>query len=169
MRTRPGLADPRWFAFCIAAILLGRAAVARPWWAPAGASNAADFLPADRAFRVSAQLAGRRLTVHWDIARGYYLYRSRISIRMQGSDRLAGGWRLPAGIARTDRYFGPQQVYFHALDARAELARAPEPRAAPRLEVSYQGCAQAGLCYPRIVKTLVPMRVAPSSSAPVPR
>ena len=169
MRPRLRLARPHWVVFCVAAILLARPSVARPWWDSAGVANAGDFLPADQAFRVSAQLAGRRLTVHWDIARGYYLYRSRISIRVLGAERLTSGWRLPAGVARTDRYFGPQEVYFHAVDARAELAGAPAQAAAPRLEVSYQGCAQAGLCYPRIVRTLVPERVAPSSPAPATR
>ena len=169
MRPHLHLARPHWVLPCIAAAVLARGAVARPWWDSAEVANAGDFLPADQAFRVSADLAGRRLTVHWDIARGYYLYRSRIRIRVQGAGRLVSGWRLPPGIAHTDRYFGPQQVYFHAVDASAELARTSAQAAAPRLQVSYQGCAQAGLCYPRIVRTLVPERVAPSSPVPVRR
>lgn len=169
MRRRPGLSAPRWLAFCIAACLFARGALARPWWVAAGASNAGDFLPVDQAFRVSARLVGRRLTVHWDIAPGYYLYRSRIGIRLLGSERLASGWRLPAGIARTDRYFGPQQVYFHAVDANAELAQVPARRAAPGLEVSFQGCAQAGLCYLRVTQRVVATRAASSPPQAVAR
>ncbi len=149
--------------------MVAHVALARPSWVAAGAADAQTFLPADRAFRVSARLDGRRLTVHWDIAPGYYLYRSRISIRWLGVDRLASGWRLPTGIARTDRYFGPQQVYFHAVDARAELLRVPARGAALRLAVSYQGCAQAGLCYPRIAKQLLAIRATSSAAQAVAR
>ncbi|MDE2294109.1 MAG: protein-disulfide reductase DsbD N-terminal domain-containing protein [Gammaproteobacteria bacterium] len=169
MRRRIGLRDPRGLALCIAALLLARSTPARPWWATAGESNAQDFLPAAQAFRVSARRVGQRLTVHWDIAPGYYLYRSRIGIRVLGADRLASPWRLPTGILRTDRYFGPQQVFFHAVDATAELAGAPARDAAPRLQVSFQGCALAGLCYPRITKRLVVTRAASSSRRAVGR
>ena len=155
MRRRIGSIDPQWLAVCVAALLLARGAIARPWWVAAGASNDQDFLPADRAFRVSAHFVGRQLTVHWNIATGYYLYRSRIGIRVLGPDRLTGGWRLPAGITRTDRYFGPQQVYFHTVDAAAELAQAPAHGATVRLVVTFQGCALAGLCYPRVAKRIV--------------
>lgn len=164
MHRRAGSIGPRWIVFCIAAFLFVHSAIARPWWVAASASNAQGFLPVDQAFRVSARRVGRRLVVHWDIARGYYLYRSRIGIRVLGSARLASGWRLPAGAVHTDRYFGPQQVYFHSLDASAELAQRPARGAAPELEVSFQGCALAGLCYPRVAKRIAAARAG--SSAP---
>ena len=147
----------RWpLALCVAAAFAAGLAEARPWWPPAGAVGEHDFLAPDAAFRVSARIVGRRLVIHWDIARGYYLYRSKMRIEAEGSDRLLAPPHFPPGVPLTDRYYGVQRVYYHYVDASAELAHPVPPSRAPHLRLTYQGCAQAGLCYPPIVKTVHP-------------
>ncbi len=161
-----GSAKGRWrLAVCIAAALASGPVAARPWWLPAGAVANHDFLAPDAAFRVSSRIVGRHLVIHWDIARGYYLYRSKMHVGTAGSDRLLAPPRFPPGVPLTDRYFGAQRVYYHYVDATAELARAVPPSRAPRLRLRYQGCAQAGLCYPPILKTIRPTAQADAVAA----
>src|SRR5581483_5793711 len=61
---------------------------------------------------------------------------------------------LPVGQSKTDEYFGTQQVYHNELVATLPVARAPGSSAHELpFSVTYQGCAEAGLCYPPITKT----------------
>ncbi|HEY1899552.1 MAG TPA: protein-disulfide reductase DsbD [Steroidobacteraceae bacterium] len=113
------------------------------------------FLSPDQAFQASATAAGPdSVRIDWQIADGYYLYRSRIKVKTASPVQL-GALALPEGKSQTDEYFGTQQIYEHALSATLPVAR---PGGAGSLKlavaVTYQGCAHAGLCYPPITKTL---------------
>lgn len=118
-------------------------------------SGEGSFLPPDRAFRLFAEPQGPdRIRLSWEIAPGYYLYRSRLKVAAGGAVQL-GQLVLPAGESKTDEYFGTQQVYHNELVAMLPVARAPSAAALNvPLRVTYQGCADAGLCYPPITKTL---------------
>ena len=119
------------------------------------ASDAPNFLAPDQAFQVSATAAGPdRVRIDWQIADGYYLYRSRIKVKTDSPVQL-GVLALPEGETHNDEYFGPQQIYHHALSATLPVARAAgAARQDVAVAVTYQGCAHAGLCYPPITKTL---------------
>jgi thiol:disulfide interchange protein DsbD len=113
------------------------------------------FLNPDQAFQVSASAAGPdSIRLDWQIADGYYLYRSRIHVKSDNPVQL-GALSLPDGEAHDDEYFGAQQIYHHGLSATLPVAR---PGGSGDLKVAvavtYQGCATAGLCYPPITKTL---------------
>jgi thiol:disulfide interchange protein DsbD len=54
---------------------------------------------------------------------------------------------MPAGKVHVDDYFGEQVVYYEELLASVPVAAAPGTRELA-LDVSYMGCADAGLCYP---------------------
>ncbi|WP_342113312.1 protein-disulfide reductase DsbD [Pseudoduganella sp. OTU4001] len=102
-----------------------------------------DFLAPEQAFVLHAQLdAQRQLALRWTIAPGYHLYRERISVR---SDGAALPLRLPRGQRKFDENFGKEMETY-----AGELAlQLPWQGQAPAtLSVSYQGCADAGLCYP---------------------
>ena len=118
-------------------------------------SGQGNFLPPDRAFRLSASAAGPdRIELAWRIAPGYYLYRDRIRAKTSGTVQL-GRLAMPRGERKSDPYFGVQQIYHHALVALLPVARAASPRPLEvPLTVTYQGCADAGLCYPPITRTL---------------
>ncbi len=118
-------------------------------------SNAGAFLPPDQAFRVFAQPEGPgRIGLVWEIADGYYLYRDRLKVATDAPVKL-GKLVLPVGQNKTDEYFGTQQVYHNELRATLPVARSAvaAPLAVP-VRVTYQGCADAGLCYPPITKVL---------------
>jgi thiol:disulfide interchange protein DsbD len=114
-----------------------------------------NFLTADQAFQVAATAAGPdSVRLDWHIADGCYLYRSRIKVKTASPVQL-GTLALPEGKSQTDEYFGTQQIYEHSLSATLPIARASAAGAQDiAVDVTYQGCAHAGLCYPPVTKTL---------------
>lgn len=116
-----------------------------------------EFLPPEEAFRLSAVADGPdRVRLVWDVAPGYYLYRSRLGARTPSDQAQLGQLALPAGKTKTDEYFGTQEVYYGELVATLPVARSAGTALELPLEVSYQGCADAGLCY---LPTSVPVSV----------
>ncbi|HEY0767383.1 MAG TPA: protein-disulfide reductase DsbD [Steroidobacteraceae bacterium] len=114
-----------------------------------------DFLPPDQAFRFDALPDGTdRVRLNWEIADGYYLYRARIKVTTPSTSAQLGAPQMPQGQIKTDEYFGKQEVYHHELIATVPVARATGGAFELPLQVTYQGCAEAGLCYPPITKTV---------------
>jgi thioredoxin:protein disulfide reductase len=112
-------------------------------------SGADEFLPVDEAFRLAATADGPdRVRLTWQIAEGYYLYRSKLQASATGTTVQTGRLNLPAGKSKTDEYFGTQEVYYQELVATLPVARSAASTEPVALEVTYQGCADAGLCYP---------------------
>ena len=123
-----------------------------------------QFLEADQAFRFDATADGTdQVRLNWEIADGYYLYRARIKIATSSPAAQLGATQLPAGQIKNDEYFGKQEIYHHELRALVPVARARADSFDLPLQISYQGCAEAGLCYPPITKTVtvrLPARTA---------
>jgi len=105
------------------------------------ALDSPDILPVDDAFNLTVMRTGGQLNLLWQIQPGYYLYRHRISIK--GSDRL-GKPIVPAGIDKSDEYFGDVEVYYESLQVDVPVAGEIQEV----IEVEYQGCAEIGVCYP---------------------
>jgi thioredoxin:protein disulfide reductase len=144
----------------------------------AAVSNQNDFLPPDQAFRFGVGLAqADSVPLTWVIADGYYLYKDRISIDSATPNVQIGKPLLPKGKPKHDEYFGDTEVYYEVLEATLPVARAASNEAQPlQLKVTYQGCAEGGLCYNPITKeatielpptsaaTTLPASVAPTTS-----
>ncbi|HEY7889934.1 MAG TPA: protein-disulfide reductase DsbD [Steroidobacteraceae bacterium] len=113
------------------------------------------FLPADQVFRVGATAAGAHaIRLDWWIRGGYYLYRSRLKISA-GNGVSLGALALPAGHIKIDPYFGREEIYRNAVSGTVPVQGGTAAGARNlSLRVTYQGCADAGLCYPPITKTL---------------
>lgn len=123
--------------------------------AKARSGSADDFLPPDQAFRFDALADGSdRVRLNWEIADGYYLYRSRIKVGTTSSGAHLGTTQFPQGQVKNDEYFGRQEIYHHELSAVVPVVRARGGALEVPLQVTYQGCADAGLCYPPITKTV---------------
>ncbi|MGQ0834319.1 MAG: protein-disulfide reductase DsbD [Gammaproteobacteria bacterium] len=128
-------------------------------------SNEGDFLPVDEAFRFAAVADGPdRVRLTWQIADGYYLYRSRLKVGTTSGDAQLGRLILPSGKKKVDEYFGEQEVYYHELVANLPVARAASTRLDLPLSITYQGCADAGLCYPPETKN-VAVQLPPGGSS----
>ena len=153
----------------LALLLVGLvgAASAKPWWMRGIESNESDFLAPDVAFRVTAGVDGNAVRVRWLIADGYYLYRSKIEIKAESPDLVIAAPLLPAGRVRVDPYLGTQEIYQHQVEATAVYTRFDAGAHPLQIKVTYQGCAEAGLCYPPISKVLFPQQAAPAA-APTP-
>ncbi len=137
-----------------------------------GASSGDEFLHPDVAFRVGAEaVAPDRIEVTFQVHEGYYLYRSKM--KFQAAEGLSAGLGtpgLPNGEKKTDEYFGEQEVYHQDVIARLPVSRGDLAAFTLPVKVTYQGCADAGLCYPPITKSFdvqMPRATAVSSLAPL--
>ncbi|CAD7713447.1 Thiol:disulfide interchange protein DsbD [Xanthomonas hydrangeae] len=158
----------RWIARCaLLAVPLFAAPLALLAPLPAQAAvTEADLLPVDQAFTLSATADSRdSIALSWKIAPGYYLYRHRISVKT-GQGFAAGELALPEGQSKHDEFFGQVQTYRKQLQAK--LAGKAEPALQTAvLQVQYQGCADAGVCYPpqrRELRVSLPEASAASAS-----
>jgi thiol:disulfide interchange protein DsbD len=158
-----------WVALFLVCSMLGLAgaAQAKPWWMRGIDSNETDFLPPDVAFRVAARIEGSVVKVRWVIADGYYLYRQKIEVRAESPDLLVSAPQLPPGTVKTDPYMGTQQVYTQQVEAIVPYSRIDAGAHPLQIKVTYQGCAEAGLCYPPMTKVVFPT-VAPAVVASQP-
>lgn len=119
-----------------------------------GVSRDDEFLHPDEAFQLSADAhGGDAVALRWIIADGYYLYRHRMAARSEDPGVSVGALSLPEGKPKTDEFFGEVQVYYQQADLVVPVSREPGIETFS-LKVTYQGCADAGLCYPPITKTL---------------
>lgn len=123
--------------------------------ATVGHGDSGEFLPVDAAFAPSAiAIDGNRIELGWRISPGYYLYKDRISVAAKTDNLQLGRLDLPAGKHHHDEFFGDSEVYVDDVFAELPLARATPAPMDVELEVTYQGCAEAGLCYPPTTRAL---------------
>jgi thiol:disulfide interchange protein DsbD len=151
----------------LAALLLAVLSFALP--SPARAVDEKDLLPVDQAFALSATAPQRdRIELRWKIAPGYYLYRHRISVQVEGGGFAPGTLQMPRGDRHHDEFFGDVETYRGEL--RATLPGAADAGASRLvLKVKYQGCADAGVCYPpqtRTVAVALPAAAGTTAAAP---
>ncbi|MGA7540925.1 MAG: protein-disulfide reductase DsbD [Steroidobacteraceae bacterium] len=130
----------------------------------AALANQPRFLPVDQVFHVSGTAAGpNAVRLDWSIREGYYLYRSRLEVSAANGIKL-GTLQLPRGQIKIDPYFGREEIYRNAVTGLLPLERSSSAGRDVALRVTYQGCADAGLCYPPVTKT-VSVRLPPPGAA----
>jgi thioredoxin:protein disulfide reductase len=151
--------------FALLLLTLAGTSAAKPWWLRGVESNENDFLPPDVAFRASAGVDGNVLRLRWIIADGYYLYRNKIEIRAESPDLVLSAPSLPPGVLKVDPYFGNQEIYKQQVQATVAYSRSDGGAHPLQIRVIYQGCAEAGLCYPPISKVLYPAHSLPVAAA----
>jgi len=131
-----------------------------------GPKTEGGFLPMDQAFEFSASSSSPdRVTLRWEVADGYYLYRDKLKVAAVDGAATLGAPQLPAGKLHVDEYFGEQVVYYNELVVNVPVS-APAGTRRLALDVSYMGCADAGLCYPPTTKRIdVELGAAPATAA----
>jgi thioredoxin:protein disulfide reductase len=122
------------------------------WLQPVGKQD--EFLPPDQAFQLTSKVKAGAATLTWVIAPNYYLYKDRIKISTSTAGYQLGALVLPKGDSKTDDYFGETEVYHEVVDVTVPVTAAPAGGGPLNLKVTYQGCAEAGLCYTPINKAL---------------
>jgi thiol:disulfide interchange protein DsbD len=110
-----------------------------------------EFLPVNQAFEFNFEQKGDNLILHWTIAPEYYLYRDKIKFAV--TDATLGEVTYPFSTTIEDEYFGTSHIYREELTLTVPLSKIGN---AGVMKVKYQGCADAGLCYPP-VKQVMPL------------
>lgn len=111
------------------------------------AAAADDFLDPEQAFKLQAELRdAKTLVLSWTIAKDYHLYRERLSFNATEPGVTLGEPKLPDGIRKFDTTFNKEvETYADRLLVELPITKADKVFT---LKVGYQGCADAGLCYP---------------------
>jgi thiol:disulfide interchange protein DsbD len=102
-----------------------------------------QFVPVDRAFAFDFQQSGGQLDLNWQIKPGYYLYRQQIKLNPAQAELAT--LALPKGTWHEDEFYGKTEIYTERLNLPVILNSASK---GATLSVTYQGCAEAGFCYP---------------------
>lgn len=126
------------------------------------APGRSNFVPADQAFAFDFQQNQHDLNLTWQVKDGYYLYRKQISITPAQAE--IAGVTLPAGVWHEDEFYGKSEIYRNTLTIPVTINQA---QSGATLTVTYQGCADAGFCYPPESKT-VPLSEVVASAEPKP-
>ena len=122
----------------------------------AALQQGSQFLPVEQAFVMDFRQQENKLQVSFTIADGYYLYKDKF--KFVGIDAAFSHPQYPKGVMIKDEYFGESEVYFHQVVLDIPLSQLGSEA---MLKVRFQGCAEAGLCYP--VQTLDIPLIAPAA------
>jgi thiol:disulfide interchange protein DsbD len=112
-------------------------------------------LPANQAFNFTTTVAkdNHSLVTAWQIAPNYHLYRERFSFNLlTPASAQLGTITLPPGVMKKDDILGAYQAYESNMVINVPL-RAIKPGLIT-LAIAYQGCADAGFCYPPVTRQI---------------
>ena len=127
---------------------------------PSWGRSERQFLDVAEVFKLDpAQQQGDSFLIAGHIADGYYVYRHAIKLADAQGHEIS--LTLPAGTAKHDEFFGDTEIY----KGDALNLRFPVTAAGP-LTLHWQGCAEAGICYPpQTVNLALPEVAAGTSTA----
>ncbi len=116
-----------------------------------------ELLPPDEAFRFFTDVMnGNAIHVVWQIADGYYLYREKFHFSLlDGAGIRLGDPDIPRGRSTHDEAFGDVEIFYNGVEFDVPVLRSNPNPVSVTLQVNYQGCAERGVCYPPIQKTVV--------------
>lgn len=125
-------------------------------WGAAPLAKAQALLEPDQAFRPTVRLSPgetARVTITYEIAPGYYLYRDRFRIATVPPLPL-GDVEMPPGEAINDPFIGPTRIFRQAVTLSLPFTASPRP-GAYRVRITAQGCAEERFCYRPFVQESV--------------
>ncbi len=116
----------------------------------------ADILPSDDAFKFKAEaISPNTIKLSWDVADGYFLYKDRFSFNNKSDNAILGAANYPKADVKdpADTSGANTEIYRKQLSIEIPVERSASPNAIELvLESKFQGCADAGMCYPPIIK-----------------
>ena len=131
------------------------------------ASGAEDLLHPLVAFKPTAHaLNGQTIEVRFEIAKGYYLYRDKFRFSAEPASVQLGTPVLPEGKEKDDLTFGKVDVFYKEVRIRVPVERNSSGVLPLVLNITSQGCADIGVCYPPQKQT-VNLELPDPASAPV--
>jgi len=103
----------------------------------------------EQAFSFQArQIKADQIEIRFQIAQGYYLYRDKFKFAVESRQIKFGSPQFPPGQVKDDKFFGRKEIF-----RKEAVIIIPITSMSPRTEqiilsITYQGCSDAGLCYP---------------------
>lgn len=125
-------------------------------------SNQSDFLPVLEAFQPTAWHDGSAIYIGIDIADDYYLYRHQFSVSSTTDAVSLDEPLLPQGTFTTDEFMGDVYVFRDILVFETPFS--PSYSGPIDIELTFQGCADAGLCYPPETISLEALESSPPTA-----
>ncbi|HGF0772634.1 TPA: protein-disulfide reductase DsbD [Kluyvera georgiana] len=144
--------------FTLILLLCSTSAFAAGLFDGPGRSN---FIPADQAFAFDFQQNQHDVNLSWQVKEGYYLYRQQIKINPANAS--IAPLQLPKGEPHNDEFYGKSEIYRQRLVVPVTLTQASH---GATLTVTYQGCADAGFCYPPETRTVPLNAVTQAAQTP---
>jgi thioredoxin:protein disulfide reductase len=125
-------------------------------------------LKPEEAFPFQVRALKRNLVeVRFNISPGYYLYADKFKFTVEPDPIKAEIFEIPKGQMKEDPYFGKKEIFRGELNIKILLAPLSQTTDFITLGITYQGCADAGLCYPPRTQT-VRLRLPSSGQTPPP-
>ncbi|MCT4703004.1 protein-disulfide reductase DsbD [Enterobacteriaceae bacterium H20N1] len=115
-----------------------------------------QFVPVDQAFAFDFQQSGSQLNLNWQIKPGYYLYRQQIKLNPALAEVAPPA--MPEAAWHEDEFYGKTEIYTGQLNLPVTVKSADK---GATLSVTYQGCAEAGFCYPPETRVVPLSAVSP--------
>jgi thiol:disulfide interchange protein DsbD len=100
------------------------------------------ILPAEEVFKINVSQSGNKIVIEWDIKDKYYLYSDSIKINRNNNT-------VEYVLLKSDKYkiedefFGKTEIYKNFLSVYVD-----NNDNLSNYVILYQGCAEAGFCYP---------------------
>lgn len=113
-----------------------------------------EVLDPDVAFVFSTEVVdGNTVLARWEIKPEHYLYRDKFTFSLEEAEGVSlGEPQIPQGEEKNDEFFGLIQVFHGLVEVRLPLVRDNREPTEVTLVAGYQGCAEAGICYPPMKK-----------------
>ena len=114
-------------------------------------SNTSDFLiqqnnvlPANKAFNIETTIIDDSILISWDIKEGYYLYSK--SIKIENNYEVLNFEVLKSKeFIHNDEFFGESKIFRDEILIKLNKTSG---LVLNNILIKYQGCADAGICYP---------------------
>ncbi|RDV24901.1 protein-disulfide reductase DsbD [Alteromonas aestuariivivens] len=123
-------------------------------------SDQPEFLHVDEAFMFDFRQRGNKLEITFDIADSYYLYKHQFKLATKNA--TLGEPVFPEAKQKEDEFFGLTEVYYHTVTFSVPIEESVQDGV---VKVRYQGCAEAGLCYPPTTKVVYLSAVSKGGSS----
>lgn len=143
------------------------ACIAFPWSCIAQSNDFSDlfsdepvFLPVEQAFQFDFKQTDNKLTLSFNIAEGYYLYKKQFKTVVKNAE--IGTPTYPEAVKIEDEFFDePQDVFYQQVDIKYPITWSKQDGV---VKLQFQGCAEAGLCYPPTTQVIYLNEVVGTSS-----
>ncbi len=107
-----------------------------------------ELLDVDEAFAPKIlNVNGDSITLRLDIAPKYYLYKHAFKFPNENQNVIFGEAQIPDGHKKNDEFFGEVETYHNKIDIVIPYTNKDVKRTT-KFKFKYQGCAEAGVCYP---------------------